>query len=365
MRRLLGAVLIGLGALLLVAAGGLVLVVAPAVTKLPYDMVPCPKENPPPGCLKPSVAEARNATFLQIGADIKINTGDLRSTTEVIPQAKTTADEQSHNRLTDAIVWDVYSTAARIDDGTVITQSSTELALDRASGAAVTDWKGQWISESKDVKDTSIAYKGQVYKFPFGTEKKDYPYWDSDTRTAPAAKFTSVESIEGVETYHFVQTIPPTAVAVADESLAVLISTFAPTATSGQVLYNNVREVWVDPVTGSFIKVREQPHQTFKPNVGATVDLLDADFVYTTDTIKNSAQSAKDNGFKLSLITLYLPIAAAVVGLVLLIGGFLMLRARTPKAASAGGADATMDAELPAARHSLRGENEENTVWTT
>jgi hypothetical protein len=161
-----------------------------------------------------------------------------------------------------------------------------------------------------------------------------------------------------------VQTISPTSVEVADSSLAVLIGTFAPTAKSGDVLYNNVREVWVDPVTGSFIKVREQPHQTFKPDVGSPVDLLDADFTYTPDTIKNSAQSAKDNGFQLGLIKLYLPIAAALVGLILLVVGVLMLRKRTTKATADDGADGTVDAELPAARHSLRDESDENRVWT-
>jgi len=359
MRRFFGAVFIGLGALLLVAAGGLVLLVGPAVTKLPYNMQPCPPKGQaqPAGCLQPSVAEATGATFLEIDkVGAHISTGDLRSTTEVIPQAKTTADEQGKNNLTDSsIVWDVYNTAARIDNGTVISASSTELALDRATGAAV-DWKGQWISESQGSKDTSISYKGEVYKFPFSTEKKDYAYWDPDTRTAPTAKFSSVDTIEGVQTYHFIQTIADTPLTVADSDLGALINTFATTATSAQVIYSNTREVWVDPATGSFIKVREQPRKTLKPNVGATTTLLNADFVYTTDTIKSSAQSAKDNGFQLSLVTLYLPIGCGVLGLVLLVGAFVMLKGRRP---GQEGPDDGVGAPLPPPRHSLRGEAED------
>lgn len=349
MRRVFGAIFIALGAMLLVAAAALPTIVAPAAAKLPYDMQPCPATNPPDGCQKPSVAEAKGATFLQIDSKgVRIESGDLRSTTEVIPQAKLTADEQAKGNLTDdAIVWDVYSTVQRIDDGTVISASSTELAMDRVSGAAVA-WKGQWISESADAKDTSIAYKGQVYKFPFNTEKKDYAYWDGDTLAAPMAKFTAVEAIEGVETYHFIQTIPETQVKVDDSSLATLIGVFAKDATTGKVTYSNTREVWVDPVTGAFVKVREQPRKTFTPDVGAPVDLLKADFSYTAATTKNSAQSAKDNGFLLGLVKLYAPVGAGLLGLVLLLGGFLMIRVRK----SEGEGDDYSD--LPEARHSLR-----------
>src|SRR5262245_17939756 len=101
MRRFVGALLFGLGAIFAVVAVGLPFYVAPAVTKLPYEMVPCPAApaEQPSGCLKPSVAEANDATFLQIQTVdgklvIEVNTADLRSTTEVIPKARRTADEQ-------------------------------------------------------------------------------------------------------------------------------------------------------------------------------------------------------------------------------------------------------------------------------
>jgi Porin PorA len=360
MRRIVGAVLVAFGALFVVAAIGLPLYVAPAVTRLPNNLQACPAppKAQPSGCLKPSVAEAVGARFLQIKfennkLDVRVNTGDLRSTTEVLPQAKITAEQQKAGKLSeDAVVWDVYSTAARIDTGEVVTASTTELALDRATGAAV-PWSGQWIKDT-DTADTSIRYTGMTYKFPFGTEKKSYPYYDSDIRSAPDAKFQATETVEGVNTYHFVQVIPETKLTVAPSDLTVLIGTFAPEATSGDVFYSNTREVWVDPVTGSFIKVREQPKKEFRPNVGPSQILLQADFVYTKDTIARAAESAKTNGSLLGLVHLWLPLIAGVLGIVCLVFGFLLMRGR-PDVAGASGA--AWDETLPKSRHRLRGED--------
>lgn len=368
MRRILGAVLTGLGMLLLVLAVALPFYVAPAVTKLPYDMVACPKptEPQPSGCLKPSVVEAPSARFLQIkavadGVDINVNTANLRATTEVLPQAKITADEQAAGRLGDnAVVWDVYSTVRRIDTNEIISASSTELAIDRVTGAAV-DWKNQWLDES-GTKDTTIKYTDQVYKFPFGTEKRDYKIFDTDLRTALPAKFTAVETIEGIEVYHFVQNVPDTQLPVPEDSVKTLLGRFVPEATSGQVFYRNTREVWVEPNTGAYLKVRERPHQELRPNTGATQVLLDADFVYTQDTIVNSAKGAGDNVALLKLVRVYLPIGAAIIGLLLLGGGIALLSGGRPKGQHEGdpgatdGGDGSWGADLPEARHQLRGE---------
>jgi len=363
MRRFVGALLIGLGAIFAVVAVGLPLYVAPAVTKLPYDMLPCPAApaEQPSGCLKPTVAEAKQAQFLQIQTVdgklvVEVNTADLRSTTEVIPQAQKTADEQAAGRLPDsAVVWQVYSSAVRVDTGVVVSGSSTELALDRVSGAAV-NWSGQWISEAKDSKDTSIRYSDQLYKFPFGTEKRDYKYYDTDLRAALPMKFVSVEQVGGVETYHFLQQIPDTILNESADNIAVLLDRFAPDATSGKIYYRNTREVWVDPVTGAFIKVREQQFKELRPDAGSPVTLLNGDFVSTPDTIANSAASAKDNGFLLSAVRLYLPLAAGIVAALLLIGGGL-LAARRPGPAPANG---SFGDDLPEPSHRLRGGQPDN-----
>jgi hypothetical protein len=314
-----------------VLAIGLPLYVAPGVTKLPYDLAPCPAPPTPApkGCLKPTVAEAVNATFLQIGpaqGQVEINHADLRSTTEVVPKAKLTADEQKAGRLGDnAVVWDVFQTAQRIDNDYVVSASSTELALDRVSAAGV-NWSGQWLDDS-GTKDTSVRYSDEIYKFPFGTAKRDYKIFDQDLRKPFAAVFKGTETIEGLQVYRFESVIDEQALNVDAENMSVLLGTFAKGVSGGQVLYRNVRTVWVESTTGAYVKVREQQHKRLVPTTGSETVLLDADFVYTPDTIRSSANSAKDNRSQLRLVNLYAPIGVGVLGLLALIGGLLLIRA--------------------------------------
>jgi hypothetical protein len=362
MRRFVGAVLIGLGTLFLVVAVGLPFYVAPAVTKLPYDMQVCPENaegEAPADCLRPSVAEATGATFLQI-SNLSIQTGTLQSTTWVRPQPKATADWQRSGKLgDDAIVWDVYSDAKWVEGSSeVVSAYSTSLALHRVSGAAV-DWDGQWLDDSnlgRTVAMGNVKYEGQIYKFPFGTQQRDYLIYDRDIRRAVPAEFVSVTTVEGLEALHFQQVISNEPVQnVTPATLTALLGRFAPTATSGKILYSNTREVWIDPVTGAYLNVREQPRKELVPDDGTdgpTV-LLQADFKYTNQTIANSVESARNNHSQLKLVTLYGPIGFGVLALAfLIVGGLMAFRAGGP--AVPANDPGPWDATLPKPRHRLR-----------
>ena len=81
--RVIGTVLFGLGVTLVVLAVGLRFYVAPSATKIPYDLAK-----------STSVVLAKNATFLQVTANGPvIRTGDLESTTNVVPQPVRTQKE--------------------------------------------------------------------------------------------------------------------------------------------------------------------------------------------------------------------------------------------------------------------------------
>ena len=108
-------------------------------------------------------------------------------------------------------------------------------------------------------------------------------------------------------------------------SLTALAGALAPGATTGKVTYSNTRTIWIEPVSGNFVKVREQQRKNFVPDQGSTVALLDADFVYDEATIANSVKSAGVTRDKLQLIGRTLPIGLAVLGVVLLLLGLWLL----------------------------------------
>ncbi len=53
---------------------------------------------------------------------------------------------------------------------------------------------------------------GLQLKFPFNTQKKDYPVWDGSVGEPVAADFQGTTKVEGLTVYKFVQTIDRTVV---------------------------------------------------------------------------------------------------------------------------------------------------------
>lgn len=311
MKRLVGAALFGVGVLLAGFAIGLPTYVAPAVSQLPYDL---DKST--------SVAEASGAQFLQIKSGVAtVESGALRTTVEVLPRARQTRDKMTGKLEGKAVVWEVYQAVRRIDNEELINAYSTELALDRRSGAAA-PWDGAWL---KDGTDLPPDYSGQVYKFPFNTEKKSYLVYDRDLRRSLPAEFKEETTINGVRAYRFEQVVPEQQVHVAEANVKLLLSQFAPGATSGQVVYRTTRTFWIEPVTGLYLDFRDQPHKELRPNVGSPTVLLDADFRYTKETVTSSSNRAAENAQKISLVTFWLPVILGVLGLIAIVVGLLLV----------------------------------------
>ena len=326
--RVIGAVLCGLGVLALVFAAGLAFVVGPRVERLPYDLE-----------RTQSVAEAPDATFLQISdGQVAINSADLRSTITVQPDTQATADLEG-DLDGEAVVWLVGQQVVRTDTNDLVSAYSTSLALDRKSAAAV-PWEGQWLDTGSERQ--SVDYSGQIYKFPFGTEKKTYQIFDRDILATLPANFVKTEEINGLETYQFTQEIRGGRQEVPDDRMQALLSALVPGATAGEIVYNNTRSVWVEPTTGQYIKVQETQQKSLVGNNGQSVEILDAVFTYTDETIARSADTAGSNRQLLQIVTMWAPIALVVVGLILVVVG-LMLITRRSRGRHAGSAEEPAD----------------------
>lgn len=320
--RVLAAVLVGLGVLALVFAGGLAFVVGPRVAQLPYDMQPTQ-----------SVAEAPDATFLQItnGVATVVEGVTLRSTVKVQPDQKATADLEGDLDGT-GMVWLAGQEVIRTDTKELISAYSTSLLVDRSTGGAL-PWDKHWLDTGSDRQ--TVQYSGHMYKFPFGTEQKSYDIFDRDILGVQPARFVRTETIEGVETYQFVQEIREGRQQLPADRIAVLLGQFLPGATTGEVHYDNTRTVWVEPTTGQFVKVQEVQNKELVAPDGRSKTILDATFTYTDDTIKNVAETSGDNRARLKLVGVYAPAGLAVLALILIVAGILVaLRGSRPATAA-------------------------------
>ena len=314
-RRVIGTVLFGLGVVLVVLAVGLRFYVAPRATKLPYDLGP-----------STSVVEAKNATFLVVvNSTPAIRKGNLQSTTYVQPQPVITQQEMKGDLEGKAVVWDVYSKTIDPSDKTLVDASTQEIALDRSTGEAVA-WAGAWENSSGAAKgsETKVKFQGYQYKLPFNTEKKSYPFWDGTlTKTLPM-EFKSEGTYEGLNAYTFVQVVPLQAAPLDETNATVLKAVFGENKDGGKLFYGNTRTLIVEPTTGQFLSVREQRRIEYRGGNGKTTVLLDADFHYSDETTKNTVDGVNKNLFQLKLVSLYLPIAGGVIGLVLIVAGLSM-----------------------------------------
>src|SRR4029453_17206678 len=99
------------------------------------------------------------------------------------------------------MVWDV-GLVIEDTEGTIISSSLDHLCLDRHTNEAVQPCSGEGISEDNGKIDPAdaVTHHGLSYKFPFGTEKRDYDYFDNSVKKAFPMRYESTETIEGVET---------------------------------------------------------------------------------------------------------------------------------------------------------------------
>jgi hypothetical protein len=322
-RRITGAALFGLGILCIILAGALAWIVVPSQRKVPLDLVP-----------PDVVVEGQNASFVQVKSlpdgtlQVVVEKAGLRSKTGIKPDFAAAAELEG-DLADNTLIWNVYHATDRSDTGEAINRSESRIALDRVSGAAV-PWEGQCHNEDPNAPNGCVPgnthFEGQLYLFPFGTEKTTYQYWDSALHDALPIEYQAEENYNGLPTYRFVQQVPQQVIQMEPQTLEVLLGFLAPGATTATVNYQATRTLWVEPETGAIVGYREQQRRELVPNVGAPVVIFEADLQYDEATLKAVHDEAAGGRTLLLVLGFYVPLGLAVLGLVLLVCGYLIAR---------------------------------------
>ncbi|GIF22805.1 hypothetical protein BJ973_000836 [Actinoplanes tereljensis] len=326
MRRFAGAMLFGLGLLCVVAAAALAWLIVPGLKQYPFDLKPPDVVVTAPGATFVSARLLPNGT-----PEVGVEQGTLRNTTGIKPDFKAAAD-LTGSLDGKTLIWNVYQATDWVDQNVPINRSEGRIALDRKSGAAVA-WKGQCYNDVKiDKPDTSvcepgnISYTGQLYLFPFGTEKKTYQYFDGTLEKSLPMKYTGTETVAGLKTYVFQQNVPQQDLEVDAETLTGLTGMLAPEAKSATMNYQAARTLWVEPSTGAIVAYREQQHRELVPAGAAPITILDASFQYDKATADAVIGQTKDGRNQLLLYGRTLPIILFVAGILAAVAGLLVTR---------------------------------------
>jgi hypothetical protein len=174
----------------------------------------------------------------------------------------------------------------------------------------------------ENVDGDPVEHVGQVFKFPFGTEKRTYEFFDPPLAQARSALYDGKDEIHGVMVYRFVQSIEPVEDATVEVSGSIVGS--GPATVEADRVYANVRTLWVEPETGVIIKGEERQNSFLRFRDGATVTLTEATIGYDDRTVSENATEYGDLADRLRLVRDTAPLAAIALGLSVLACGLVI-----------------------------------------
>ncbi|MFE9785941.1 DUF3068 domain-containing protein [Nocardia salmonicida] len=330
-RRTVACVLVGLGAALLVAALMIPTYTVSKVAKTPLDLeITTIAENQ-----KGEESLVLDSKSLTSGEGAAVVNKDV----PLVSQRFVTVEEPSD---ADDMTLQAGQTLRRTDvqgDTGLLTAAIDRVTISRTTGMPVeTDPNGS-IAVTVDKEGSvmePVQHTGIGYRFPIGTEKKTYPYFDINVRKSFDANFIEETEINNTKVYHFQMTAPVTSTWDVVQSPTNRLTLPAAkwgveggdTPVTMTRYYTNVRDLWVEPETGTVIKGGESIHLFYarsgdKPEVTA----LKSHLVFDEATVESQIAIAKENTDKLSLFGRVVPIVFGVLGVLALLAGlFLGLR---------------------------------------
>ncbi|GAB2792491.1 PorA family protein [Streptomyces daliensis] len=267
----------------------------------------------PPSQYQDMVLEAKNATLLDY-ATMKPKKVDKVSIVQTLKGNVKEAGKVKDSTGRDVVVWDTLSYVAD-PDGEMVSRIPERYIFDAHTQEPV-------HAKGEHVDGDPVRREGVEYKWPFLTEKRDYEYFDFQTRTSAPIHYKGTQNFRGLEVYYFEQTIPWTKVKV-PKKLPMGATPEVVKQAGMERWYSTKRMFWVEPTTGAPVNGEEihkeemrwtgkpdkEPLTAFAGHVKIRPDYLDA----TYDLVSSQRQLVL-------LLTAYLPWGFLVLG-----GGLLTL----------------------------------------
>ncbi|MGW3143251.1 MULTISPECIES: DUF3068 domain-containing protein [Streptomyces] len=272
------------------------------------------------------VLEAKDATLLDYGT---MRAKKVPSVT-IVQTLKGNVEASDRIEKTagkDVVVWDGLS-YVQGPDGKMVSTIPERYIFDAHSQEPV-------HATGETVDGDPVKREGIEFKWPFLTEKRDYEYFDAQTRTTNPIHYRGTQTFRGVQVYYFEQTIPWTKVPFPKTMPVQGITPQSVARTGTTRWYTTVRKFWVEPVTGAPVYGEEIHKEELR---GGTllggrdrVTAFAGHVKMREDYIEHTVDLVKHNRTVVLLLTSYLPWGFLGLGLVLLsLSLYLEARARRP-----------------------------------
>jgi hypothetical protein len=338
MLRIAACGILGLGAALLIAALLLTTYTAGKIKKIPLNI---------------------DTTLVSDGTGTALDPASLSAQHFVIDKNVPLVSQQQLSVETpsnaDVVTLQVGTTVRRTDkqqDNGLMLAMVDSVTINRSTAMAVSDdtHPGGAIQRPRTIEDTkpptniALPHEGLSYRFPFGTEKKTYPYFDPIAQKAFDANYEGEEDVNGLTTYKFQQNVGYDAdgklveplkyaslydndddgVVTARASLWGLPGDPDEPITMTRY-YAAQRTFWVDPVSGTIVKSQERAnHYYARDALKPEYALVDYTVTSTEDTVEAQISAARDERDRVALWSRILPITFTAAGLVALVAGALL-----------------------------------------
>ncbi|MEV7384944.1 MULTISPECIES: DUF3068 domain-containing protein [unclassified Streptomyces] len=259
------------------------------------------------------VLVAKNATLLDYGTmqakkvpQVTI-VQTLRGNVEAAKEIERTAGR-------DVVVWDGLS-YVQGPDGKMVSEIPERYIFDAHSQEPV-------HATGEMVDGDPVTRDGIEFKWPFLTEKRDYEYFDAQTRTTNPIHYKGTQTFRGVKVYYFEQTIPWTKVALPKKMPVQGITPESVAKTGTTRWYTTVRKFWVEPVTGAPVYGEEIHKEELRGGTllggRAKVTAFAGDVKMREDYIEHTVALVKHNRTIVLMLTSYLPWGFLSLGVALL-----------------------------------------------
>lgn len=260
-----------------------------------------------PGQLMRTPLDVNSTTHLSGTAQLSDGSGGMSRTPVIALQVTHTNSAKSDDDVAvftnfTCLVKDVGSVDGCVssDDpqDRLITATVDNFATDRVDAMSVND--------PKYLPADAVPHEGLVNKWPFESEKKTYPYWDGTVGSAVDAVYDRTETVDGLRCYVYKVDVKDAPMQIADGVDGV---------------YNDTKEISIEPLTGAIIDQTEHQEQTMTDGSPAVI----VDIAFTDAQVRSNVDDYSAQADQLTLLTKTVPLVGYLVGIPLLIIGIVLL----------------------------------------
>ena len=305
MRRVVGLVLSALGTFLIVLALLTKFVVAGEAVKFPLN------EN------TITTLKAQNASYF--------SPSTLTEEKGVTLEDTLTTQGDNAAGSSGTAVWNQFNYVYDQTNFLDVQYSTDRYAFDRKSGE-LSNCCGASIGTG-----TKVHYSGLGLVWPLNTQKKNYQAFNSTLRKTVPAVYSGTVSVQGKNTYKFVETVQPTQIGTQAVPGSLIGQPSQASVTLPEFFAGTTTE-WVDPVTGAPVKGVSSQHQYLADASGNEVlTLIDATFSTTPASVASTLRTANNYDGQINLVQVILPLIIGIVGVILLLMGLVLFFSSRPR----------------------------------